>query len=179
MNPSVTSEWNLHLLRVVIDDGNPELHVDDVFHWPVTFWSSRVLTNAVENTKKATPLGSGYYRVNAEVIYLSRDPDQAACILDFGIRAISEVGGLLGVPLPLQCKVGEYVTGEVRFNLDLCTALTPYDLNHKWRVNRIFADLTDFCLYPGDVAAVSYREVSGTDAIRAGSYVLHCSNIDR
>ncbi len=62
--------------------------------WPVTFWSDMVLIRAVERTKVALPFAGNYYRVNAEVIYISQDPNQAACILDFGIKAISEVGGL-------------------------------------------------------------------------------------
>ncbi len=171
-------EWNLHLLRGVIEDGEPERHVGEVFDWPVTFWSDVELIPAVEKTKLALPLADNYYRVNAEVIYISQDPNQQACILDFGIKAISELGGLLGVPLPQGCREGDYVTGEVRLDLDLCTAVHPHDLSRQMRVNRISADLTDFSLYPGDVAKVRYREVSGTDVVRAGSYVLHCSAVD-
>ena len=31
------SVWSLHLQRWVIEDGEPELHVGDVFDWPLTF----------------------------------------------------------------------------------------------------------------------------------------------
>jgi hypothetical protein len=172
MNP----EWNLHLLRVVIDDSEPELRVDDVFEWPISFWSDMTLIRTVERTKIALPVANNYYRVNAEVIYVSQDPKQEACILDFGIKAISELGGISGVPLPPGCKEGDYVTGEVRLDLALCTAVHPHHLVHRWRVNRISADLTDFCYYPGDLLEVRYQETSGTDAVRAGSYVLHCSS---
>src|ERR1700760_4062481 len=81
-------EWNLHLLRWVIDDGEPERHVGDVFDWRISFWSDAALMCAGERTKTAVPLGDSYYRVSAEVIYVSYDPEQAACILDFGIKAI-------------------------------------------------------------------------------------------
>jgi hypothetical protein len=85
--------WNLHYFRWVIGDGEPELHVDDVFDWfAISFWSDAALIRAVERTKAAVPIADGYYRVNAEVIYVSHDPKQAACILDFGIKAISDYG---------------------------------------------------------------------------------------
>jgi hypothetical protein len=77
-------EWNLHLLRVVIDDDGAKFHVGDVFDWGISFWSDAALIRAVERTKAAVPLADNYYRVNAEVIYVSHDPKQAACILDFG-----------------------------------------------------------------------------------------------
>ena len=172
MNP----EWNLHLLRVVIDDGQPELHVEDVFEWfAITFWSDAALIRSMERTKAALPIANNYYSVNAGVIYVSQDPKQAACILDFGINVISEPGGLLGIPLPPGCQEGDYVTGEVRLALPLCTTVHPHDLGYRWRVNRVSADLTDFRSLPGDVFGVRYRDVPGTDSVRAGSYVLHCS----
>jgi hypothetical protein len=175
MNP----EWNLHLFRVVIDDGYPEHHVGDVFEWfAIVFWSDAALIRSTEKTKAALPIANNYYRVNAEVIYISQDPKQAACILDFGIKAISESGGILGVPLPPGCQEGDYVTGEIRLELPLCTDVHPHDLAHRWRVNRISADLTNFSSYPGDVSEVRYLDVVGTDSVRAGSYVLHCSNLN-
>ena len=178
MNTNMHPEWNLLLLRGVIDDGEPERHVGDVFDWPITFWSHTVLTAAVETTKNALALANNYYRVNAEVIYISQDPTQKACILDFSIKAISEFGGLLAIPLPAGCKEGDYVCGDIRLELALCTAAHPHNLIRRWRVNRIYADLTNFQLTPGDISRVRYQEVSGTDAIRAGSYILHSSTTD-
>jgi hypothetical protein len=173
-------EWNLHFNRVLIEDGElRELHVDDVVDWfAISFWSDVVLTRAAERTKSAVPIGDNYYRVNAEVIYISHDPKQAACILDFGIKAISESGGLLGVPLPPGCQEGDYVTGEIRLELPLCTDVHPHDLAHRWRVNRISADLTPFVNYPGDTSEVRYQDVAGTDSGEAASYVLHCSDLN-
>jgi hypothetical protein len=167
-------------LRVVIGDGEPELHVGEEFDWFATeFWSDVLLTQTVERTKSALLIANNYYRVNAEVIYVSQDPEQgAACILDFGIKAISEEGGFLGIPLPPGCPEGYYVTGEVRLQPPLCTANHPHDLGHRWRVNRIFADLTDFSSYPGDISEVSYQNVPGTDSVESGSYVLHCSDLN-
>jgi len=168
-------EWNLHYLRWVIGDGEPELHVDDVFDWfAVGFWSNAALIRAVERTKAAVPIANSYYRVNAEVIYVSHDPKQAACILDFGIQAISD-----GVDiLPPGCQEGDYVTGEIGLELPLCTAVHPHNLVHRWRVNRISADLTSFMQYPGDVSEAHYEDAFGTDSVQAGSYVLHCSDLN-
>ena len=173
-------EWNLHLNRVVIEDGeSPHLRVGDVIDWfAICFWSDAVLTPAVERTKSAIPIADNYYRVNAEVIYISHEPKQAACILDFGIKAISESGGLLGIPLPPECQEGDYVTGEVRLELPLCTDLHPHNLAHRWRVNRISADLNPFVLKPGDASEVRYQDVAGTDSVDTGSYVLHCSDLN-
>jgi hypothetical protein len=172
------SVWNLHLQRWVIEDGEPELHIGDVFDWPLSFWVDEMLIRSVERTKVASPLVANYYRVNAEVIYISQDPTQAGCILNFGMQAISELGGLLGVPLPSGCKEGDYVTGEIRLDLALCTVVHPHDLTRKWRVDGISADLTDYSLKPGDISEPRYQEASGTDAVRAASYVLHCSVIE-
>lgn len=173
-------EWNLHLRRVVIEDGDtPEIYVNDVLDWfAITFWSDAVLTLSSERTKSAVPLADNYYRVNAEVIYVSHDPKQAACILDFGIKAISESGGIPEVPLPPGCQEGDYVTGEVRLELPLCTNLHPHNLFHRLRVNRISADLAPFMDHPGDVSEVCYQDVHGTDSVQAGSYVLYCSDLN-
>jgi len=174
----VKSTWNLHLQRVVIDDGEPERHVGDVFDWTLVFWSDKVLLRAAEKIKAAIPLADNYYHVSAEVIYISQDPSQAGCILDFGMQAISEMGGLLGIPLQPECKEGDYVTGEIRLELPLCTVVHPHKLIRKWRVEGISADVADYCVTPGDISKPCYQEVPGTDAIRTGSYVLHCSAIE-
>ncbi|MGO4213429.1 hypothetical protein AB4Y89_21060 [Terriglobus sp. 2YAB30_2] len=173
-------EWNLHLFRVVIEDGeSKEIHVNDVLDWfAITFWSDAVLTRAAERTKSAVLIADNYYRVNAEVVYVSHDPKQAACILDFGIKAISESGGILEVPLPPGCQEGDYVSGEIRLVLPLCTAVHPHNLFHRWRVNRISANLAPFMNHPGDISEVRYQDVSGTDSIQAGSYLLLCSDLN-
>jgi len=172
------TDWSLHLLRGVIDDGNPEIHVGDVFDWTITFWSKAVLTRSAERNKTAVPIANNYYHVNAEVIYISRDSKYEFCILDFGIMAVSESGTLLGIPLPPGCQQGEYVAGEIRLELPLWTEVQPYNIRRQWRVNRITADLADFSLYPGDLGEMDYQDVSGTDSMKAGSYVLHCSNLN-
>jgi hypothetical protein len=176
---SEESVWNLHLDRYVIDDGNPELQVGDVFDWPLTFWADAVLTRTVARTKVVLALAGNYYGVDAEVIYISQDPGQAGCILDFGMKAISEAGGLLGVPLPSDCKEGEYVTGQIRLNLPLCTVVHPHDLTRSWRVEGISANLTGYNSYPVDTSVSCYQEVFSTDAVRAPSYVLRCTAIER
>lgn len=169
--------WGFHLQRYVIEDGEPELHIGDVFAWPLTFWVDKVLTRSLEESKIASPLAGNYYRVNAEVIYISRDPTQAGCIIDFGVQAISEMGGLLGLPLPSECEVGDYVSGEIRLDLALCTVVHPHDLTRKWRVEHIYADLSNYTDKPGDTARSRYQDVPATDTVRVGSYVLHCSAV--
>jgi hypothetical protein len=44
-------EWNLHLLRMVIDDGEGGFHVGDMFNWGIGFWSDARLIGAVDRTK--------------------------------------------------------------------------------------------------------------------------------
>ena len=178
-------EWNLHYFRWVIDDGESEVHIGDVFDWfAVSFWSDVPLIRTTENTRTAVPLADGHYRVNAEVTYISKDPKQAACIIDFAIRAISEAGGILGVPLPPGCQEGGYVTGEVQLELPLCTTVHPHNLNHQWRVNKISADLTPYAqdladrVFIRDTSQVLYKDVAGTDSVRARSYLLHCSDLN-
>jgi hypothetical protein len=171
-------EWNLHMLRGVIDDGNPEFHVRDVFDWTITFWSKAVLSLSTERNKTAVPIADNYYRVNAEIIYISRDSRCEFCILDFGIMAISESATLLGIPLPPGCEEGDYVAGEIRLELPLWTEVQPYNIRRRWRVNRITADLANFSLYPGDLGKVDYQDVLGTDSVKSGSYVLHCSALN-
>lgn len=179
-------EWNLHLSRVVIDDGEqPECHVGDVLDWfAISFRSNTALTRTAERAKAAVPIPGNSYRVNAEIIYVPHDPKQAACILDFGIKAISVVGALNILPAEYQ---GEYVTGEVRLELPLCTTLHPQNLAHRWRVNRISANLTSHVPHhpvlfwrrkAPSTTAVRYQDVVGTDSVHAESQVLHCSELD-
>ena len=149
-----------------------------MINWTISFWPDAVLLRSAETSKIAVPIANNFYRVNAEVVYISQDPTQAACILDFGIRAISESGGLLGIPLPQGCREGDHVTGKIRLELPLCTDVHPYDISHQWRVNRISANLANFSYYPGDLGELDYQDIAGTDSIKAGSYVLHCSKLN-
>jgi hypothetical protein len=174
-------EWNLHYFRWVIEDGEPERHVDEVFEWfSISFWSDAPLSLAMERTRAAVPVADNAYRVNAEVIFVSHDSEQAACILDFGTKAISDSVSIL----PPQCQQGDYVTGEVRLELPLCTRVAPHNLAHRWRVNRISADLTPYVLHPmgghfiRESSQVLYKDVVSTDLVHAKSYVLHCSDLN-
>lgn len=169
-------EWNLYYFRWVIDDGEPERRVGDVFEWfALSFWPNGVLSQSSENSKAAIAIADNAYRVNAEVIYISQDPSQAACIVDFGLKAISDTD-----VLPPGSRVGDFVAGEVRLELPLCTKLSPHNLTHRWRVNRISADLTPYVAHPDrgyfirDSSQVRYQDVVGTDSVHAESYVLHC-----
>ena len=171
----IANKWDLHLLRVVIDDGEPERHVGDAFRWLASFWSHAGLIQSTERTRSALRIGGHAYRVNAEIVWISDDPVYLSYILDFGIRSISESALVLHSLLPPGCREGDYVTGELRLESPLCVDVHPYDLNYTWRVNRVTADLANFTQHPGDRGEVQYRNVSGTDEVKAPSYVLDCS----
>jgi hypothetical protein len=133
-------EWNLHYFRWVIGDGEPERHIGEIFDWfSLSFWSQGSLVKSEQRAKIATPISDNAYRVVAEVLYISQNPSQEASIIDFGLRAISDSD-----VLPAGCQPGDYVTGEIALELPLCTKLAPHQLAHKWRVNRISADLTPY-----------------------------------
>lgn len=85
-------EWNLRLIRVVIEDGNPEICSGDVFEWGVDFQCEALLTIALEKETRAVLVEKNCYRVHAKVIYISKDPRYDCCVLDFGITALSESG---------------------------------------------------------------------------------------
>ena len=80
--------------------------------------------------------------------------------------------------------MGEYVIGEVRLELPLCTTIHPHDLKHRWRVNSVLADLTPYLEDPTDPklgrgsSQVVYKDVVGTDSVQAGLYLLQCSDVD-
>lgn len=170
--------WNLHYARWVIEDGEPELHVGDEFEWhTVGFWSDKRLSPSTENNKGATPIADGRYRVNAEVIYVSRDTRLSAYIIDFGIRA-----ECLGTDLlPQGCAEGDFVSGEISLDLPLCGAPHNYDLSHRWRANEILADLTPYILssqsrvYVRDSSQIHHQTVASTDSVKAHAYLLNCN----
>ena len=172
-------DWNLRYSRWVIDDGEPELHVGEEFEWSVSLWSDAPLMRSTESTRSATPIEDGRYRVNAEVIYISQDTNLPAFIIDFGIRAECVEANLL----PQGSTEGDYVCGEIDLGLPLCGAPHAYDLSHRWRVNKISADLTPFVLssvgrvYVRDSSQVTYQAVAGTDAMKAVSYLLNCNQL--
>jgi hypothetical protein len=121
MTSPAQSDWNLHILRGAIDDGLPEIFVGDVFDRGASFWSDAVLIRSEEETKTAVLIDDNFYRVNAEVVYTSNDPEQAACILDFGTKAISELGGRLET-LPHQ-DVGKGIMSKASFDCSFPSAL--------------------------------------------------------
>ena len=182
MTSPANAEWNLHYSRWVIDDGEPERHVGETFEWfAVEFWPDAAIVQSVETTKSAIPIADNSYRVNAEIISISGDTELAYCILDFGLRAICNGGNVL----PTGCQKGDYVTGEIRLGIPLFSLMYSDDLTYQWRVNKVSADLTPYVLdstkrvWIRDISAVEYDDVSGTDAVEAKGYVLHCSQLSR
>ena len=173
-------EWNLHYARWVIEDGEPERNVGEVFDWfAITFWTERQLSAASDRTTSVVPVSDYQYRVVAEVTYLT----DRACIIDFGLGATASSD-----LLPQGCKEGDYVTGEIYLNLPLCTEVGPDDvfkaLARTWRVNRISADMTPYVPHPEysgglirDASHIRYQDVRSTDSVRTHTYVLHCSEV--
>jgi hypothetical protein len=170
-------EWNLRLMREVIEDGNPEFCSGDVFRWGVDFQCETPLAIAPEEEIRAVLVEKNCYRVHARVIYISRDPKYDCCVLDFGISALSESGSLLGMPLLPECREGDYVAGLVWLFLPLCSDIQPYKIGHKWRVNRITAESGDFYSTPRGLGEIEAHEVPGTGSLKAESYILHCSHV--
>jgi hypothetical protein len=172
------SEWNLLYPSYMIEDGEPDFKVGQCFDWfAVEFWTEGSLDQTDEHRKSAMPVADYNYRVVAELVYLS----EKACIIDFGLRAI-RTRDLLSP----ECKQGDYVTGQISIGLPLCTEMVPEEvlktLAHKWRVNRISADLTPYVEQPDqpscrDKSQILYREVRSTETVKTHTYILHCSEL--
>jgi hypothetical protein len=172
------TEWNLYYPSWMIADGQPDRTVGEIFEWfAIEFWTEKSLERTDERRKSAIPVADYNYQVVAEVAYLS----EKACVIDFGLRAI-RTPDLLSP----ECRQGDYVTGKVSIGLPLCTEVVPEEvlktLTHKWRVNRISADLTPYVAHQDnprfsfrDESRIRYQEVKSTDTIRTREYVLHCS----
>jgi len=175
------TDWNLYYEGWIIADGEPDLEVGQSFEWfAIEFWTAKGrLVKTDERRKSAIPVADYNYRVVAELAYLSDN----ACVIDFGLRAI-RTPDLLSP----ECKQGDFVTGEIRIGLPLCTEVVPEEvlktLAHKWHVNRISADRTLYVAHPDDPSSsfrdesrIRYQEVKSTDTIRTHTYILHCSEI--
>lgn len=171
-------EWNLSYEEWMIGDGSPHRDTGEIFDWfAVAFWTWEQLAKSEERSQSAVAIQDFKYRVVAEVTFLS----EKVCILDFGLQAI----GALISPL---CKEGDYVSGEIRLNLPLCTEIGPDEvfktLKHRWRVNSISADLTPYVAQPEnpsfftrDDSRVHYQDVSSTRSVMARDYILHCTEV--
>jgi hypothetical protein len=172
------SEWNLYYPSWMIADGEPHRAVGEIFEWfSIEFWTVKSLERTDERRKSAIPVADYNYQVVAEVAYLS----EKACVIDFGLRAI-RTPDLLSP----ECGQGDYVTGKVSIGLPLCTKVVPAEVSktlmRKWRVNRISADLTPYVRRPDnprfdfrDETQIQYQEVESTTALKAQTYILHCS----
>lgn len=137
------------------------------------------LEKSHERSRSAVLIPDFKYRVVAEVVFLS----ETACVIDFGLRAIASVDRL-----SRPCEVGEYIKGEISLNLPLCTEIAPSEvfktLTHKWRIDRISADLTPYVshsdnprFFTRDDSRIHYREVSSTRSVKAANYILQCTEV--
>ena len=174
----MSSVWNLHYRRWVIEDGQPDRHVGETFRWfAVEFWSDR-LVRASEDTITAVPIDDYLYRVVAHVTYV----DDRSCVVDFGLKAASTRDRL-----PKDCRAGDFVSGTIGLELPLCIDVLPEvidTLGKQWRVDRITADLTPYISGPDnpryffcDSSRVKVSEVNDTDEVQAPDYILRCAEI--
>ena len=168
-------EWSLRYEGWIIEDGEPDRSVGEVFDWfAVEFLSVQGLAKIEAESTSAIPVADFEYRVVAEVIYVS----EKTCIIDFGLRAIANWGNLCSA-----CKQGDYVSGIIGIGLPAYAADAPEPLfktlEHRWLVKRISADLTpispETCMR--DSSRVQYQEVNSTQSVRTHTYVLHCSEV--
>ncbi len=176
----MTPEWNLSYEDWIIGDGQPHRDVGEVFEWfAVVFWTWEPLEKSDERSRSAVVIPDFKYRVVAEVTFFS----EKACVIDFGLRAIASPDRI-----SLPCGVGEYVTGEIRLNLPLCTEITPNEVSktliRRWEINRISADLTPYAahlenprFFTRDDSRVRYQDVPSTRSVKATDYILHCTEV--
>lgn len=175
------TEWNLRYDAWVIGDGEPDRSVGEVFDWyAVEFRSAEGLAKVEAEPKSAIPVADCEHRVIAEIIYLSDE----SCIIDFGLRAIASAENLRP-----GCRQGDYVAGVVGIGLPAIVHQYAPEalfktLEHRWRVNRVSADLTPYLphsersrYFVRDNSHIQYREVDSTRSVRAHSYILHCSEV--
>src|SRR6516225_11301259 len=138
------AEWNINYARWIIDDGEPEREVAECFRWfAVEFWASNRLAESATRSRSASERADYAYHVVAEVVHVSEE----AAVIDFGLRAVGRTE-----LLPMNCRSGDYVSGDIGLGFPLCTAVLPegiiVSLNHGWLVKDILADLTPY--RPGD-----------------------------
>jgi len=176
------NEWNLSYEDWIIGDGQPHRLVGDVFKWfAVSFCTWDPLTRCDERSRSAVCIPDFKYRVVAEVTFVS----EKACVIDFGLRATASSD-----QISFPCKIGDYVSGEVRLSLPLCTDILPDEvfktLAHRWKVNRISADLTPYIAGPDnprfftrDGSRIQHQEVPSTQSVKASDYILQCTEVLR
>jgi hypothetical protein len=174
------SEWNLSYEEWIIGDGQPDREVGEVFDWfSIAFWTWEPLKKTEERLRSVIAIPDFKYRVVAEVVFLSEN----ACVIDFGLGATASSDRLL-----LPCEIGQYVTGEIRLSLPLCTEVLPDDtsknLMHRWKINRISADLTPHVASPDnprfftrDETRVRHQDVQSTQTVKVTDYILHCVEV--
>lgn len=175
-------EWNFWYELWMIQDGLPNRSVGDEFSWDIEFAAPDRLSRTNEQRKTAIPLPDYKYQVVAEVrsIYASASIEERACVIDVGLK-------IIGDPevLPVGCKPGDYVCGEIILILTHGHAIPPEEspefLKRKWHINTIQAGLTPRIEHPEhryfmrDESRMKYQPVLSTATIKAESYILHCS----
>lgn len=170
------AEWYIHYDEWVLSDGAPDFGVGDVFDWRlVSFRSDGPLQPSGQRVKSAAPVANFGYQIVAEVLHLSNE----SCLVD--------IGPLLSLAarqtLPADVSEHAFVRGNVYFRLPLVTefGLDILTGSQRWKINRIFADLTPYIEQSGlsvpDESRRQYQEIPGTWVQRAHTYILQCEEI--
>ena len=178
---TMRSIWNIHYSRWVIDDGQPELDVEQNFDWfALAFWPTQgPLLSTSERVKSAVPTPDYRYTVTAEVVFRSG----GSCVIDFGLKAIAHPECIAS-----ECKQGDFIKGELALSLPLSTEVAPEEISRtlarKWQVNEIHADVTPYISHPDnlkfffrDESRIQYEPVLSTASVNARGYVLHCTEL--
>lgn len=181
--------WNLYFPSYLIWDGWGHIHVgQELRSIGLQFWSKHPLRNTANPSKFAIPARGHEYSVSAEIAFRADD----ACVIDFGLKAVSTPD-----VLPDGANRGDYVTGEIGLSLDR-SVLLPKEIelsfpHYKWRVDAINADVTPYIPHPTDRRALvrdesrlQYMEVESTMGVNnewerpttresvCGGFIFHC-----
>jgi len=170
------AEWYLHYPSWIIDDGEPDLAIADVFDWRnVSIWTDGALSRAHQGIKRASPVQFFQYEVAGEISYISKD----SFVMD--IESLRVVGP--SSILPTGCSKQDYVSGIVLLSLPLVTEFGP-DLPvtpQRWQVHHIFADTTPYVRIGSrgfvlDQSRRSHQQTNSTSALPTHTYILQCEH---
>ena len=176
------AEWDLYYARWLLSDGEEDRRVGEIFDWwLLDFWTPTGLIKSQEKQKWAAVQADFHYRVNAEVVHLSKE----ACVIDFGLLVVGS-----SEQIPVGCIPGDYVAGQFRINLPNVAHRVPEELlpklANKWRVNGILADMARLVSSADNSQALYWREaeipyrnvLSTTESGPCRGYVLKCTRIE-
>jgi hypothetical protein len=183
------NDWRIGLASWIIQDGNYD---DFSSHQNASFALEFFPLDhkpSASTQKQATHIAGSRYKVNAEVIYLSK----GAWVIDFGICAFQQA------PPPSQTRNGTWLEATIYLGIDpffyfdeLAHVSQMPALFYDWHVKEIMVETAPFIetrdskgtrLLVRDEAKSAYRKIDQTCASKDDNgyaeYVLCCDLIDR